>query len=234
MRFGWMLRRVLPALGLIAVAGTLGLGDGTPTQAQATPPFRLFGNVVIDGNPAPPGTLVEAVVNGASCGSDRLTGSMFIIDVLSAVAKDWCALPGSQISFKIGGVPAKESREYVIGGFLRQDLTRAPLPLFDTKQEPSKVMMASTDTPAKLAVFGEDDKKAVTVKSKYAAVAVLAIAYAPEPAGTSVVYVVSPTGTAIASGAESAELCTGVHGYPNIVACTVESGATVTVQGALD
>jgi hypothetical protein len=234
MRFGSMLRRVLPVLGLVAVAGTLGLGDGTRTEAQATPPFRLFGNVMIDGNPAPPGTLIEAVVNGASCGSDRLTGNMFIIDVLSAAAKDWCANDRSQINFKIGGVPARESREYVIGGFLRQDLTRGPLPLFDTKLEPSKVMMASPDAPAKLAVFGEDETKAITVKSKFAQVAVLAIAYAPAPAGTSVVYVVSPTGTAITSAPESAELCTGVHNFPHIVACTVEAGASVTVQGALD
>lgn len=234
MRFSSMLRRVLPAMGLVAVAGALSFGDGSRTEAQATPPFRLFGNVMIDGSPAPAGTLVEAVVNGATCGSDRLTGSMFIIDVLSSVAKDWCATPGSQVSFKIGGVPAKESHEYVIGGFLRQDLTRAQLPLFDAKQEPSKVMMASTETPAKLAVFGEEEQKTITVKSKFAPVAVLAIAYPPAPAGTSVVYVVSPTGTAITSAAESAELCTGVHGYPHIVSCTVEAGATLTVQGTLD
>jgi hypothetical protein len=227
-----MVRRVAPVVGLVAAAGVLSMSNGVRTQAQATPPFRVFGNVTIDGTPAPAGTLVEAVVNGASCGSDRLVGSMFIIDVLTATAKDWCATPGSQISFRIGGVPAKESREYIIGGFLRQDLTRAPLPVFDPKQEPAKVMMASPAAPAKLAVFGADDERMVTVRTVQGTAAVLAMAYAPAPAGTAVVYVAAPTGTAITSAPESAALCSGVFGHANIVACIVEAGATVTVQHA--
>jgi hypothetical protein len=93
-------------------------------------------------------------------------------------------------------------------------------------------MIASTQTPARLAVFGEDDAKAVTVQTRFDAVDVLAMAYPPAPAGTSMVYVIAPTGSAIISAAESAEQCTAVHGYPNIVACSVEAGATVTVQGA--
>ncbi|HET7738362.1 MAG TPA: hypothetical protein VFK32_07300, partial [Tepidiformaceae bacterium] len=63
---------VFALLGAAMVAGSA-LLPSTSASAQTPPaaPSAFYGSVVVGGSPAPAGTLVEAVVNGAVCGDAR-------------------------------------------------------------------------------------------------------------------------------------------------------------------
>lgn len=231
MRLGMVVTRAAVTAALAAGAVVLGRWGGAPAGAQAVPPLRVYGSATIDGSEATPGTLIEATVNGASCGSDRLIGGTYVIDVISAATRAWCAVPGATVSFQIGGVPARESVVYESGAFVRLNLTRATVPPLDPGHERPRIEVVKHDEPMKLDVFAEAGAADVTVLSRYAAGYALAAVYPATPSGTATLYIIAATGAAITSGADPQGRCTGVFGYPNMLVCTVVAGAVVTFEG---
>jgi hypothetical protein len=231
MSSGRMVVRLWSAVAVMALASVLGHGGTTRATAQAAPPFRVFGLVTIDGAEAPPGTRIEAVVNGASCGSDRLIGSKYVIDVETASTRDWCAMPGSVVSFRIGGVPARESAVYEVGAFLPLNLSRATVPPLDPRIEQPRMEVVGHEKPVRLKVFPEAEKAEVTVVSRYTAGLALAAVYPATPAGTATLYIIVPGNALIVSAQDPKEQCTTVVGYSNMLSCTVVAGSVVTFQG---
>jgi hypothetical protein len=231
MSVGRNLARFGATAALVVLVGVLGHGDVSRAAAQAAPPFRVYGSVTIDGADAPPGTRIEAIVNGAACGSDRLIGSKYVIDVETANTRDWCATPGAEVSFRIGGVPARQTTMYEVGAFARLDLARAPVPPLDPKIAQPRMEVVGHEHPVKLKVFPEAEKPDVTVVSRYTAGLALIAAYPATPSGTATLYIIVPSNAMIVSDLDPKEQCTTVVGYTNMLACTVVPGSVVTFQG---
>jgi hypothetical protein len=99
-------------------------------QAQ-TPPTRTFGSVTIDGQPAPAGTKVEALILDKVCGENvvrRLNDEIpvgFVVDVASAAQSPGCGSDGDRIAFRVGGVTVDQTAEFQTGNFVRIDLAAA-------------------------------------------------------------------------------------------------------------
>jgi hypothetical protein len=114
------MRRLL----LAVLAGTALLtGSSAALNAQPGPPNRFYGNLTIDGNAAPTGTVVTAMVNGKECGT-RTTdvAGQYWVDVASSAQTAGCAEAGNMVSFRAGSRTAAETAEWQGGVFSKLDL----------------------------------------------------------------------------------------------------------------
>jgi hypothetical protein len=99
------------------------------TMSAQTPPTRVFGTVLVDGQPAPAGTSVQAFIGERQCGDGqvrRISDEIplgYVVDVLSATQTTGCGADGDRITFKVGGRQAGESTEFRTGTFVRLNLT---------------------------------------------------------------------------------------------------------------
>jgi hypothetical protein len=223
-------KRIMWALpvALLMLTGATGAGRVSSAQAQAAPPTRVYGTATIDGAAAPPGTLIEAIVNGATCGSDRLVGSSYVIDVEAAVKNPWCAGPGATVSLTIGGVPARETATYQTGLFIRLDLSRAPVPLFDPDAERPRTQVVGRGGWVEFKIHPEDDNELpVRIFSEFRHGAALAALYPATPSGAARLYIAVESAYSIFTTPGFNDHCTYVVGYSNIVVCSVTPGAAV-------
>lgn len=112
----------LGGAGLVAALGILMLGlsgsftaTGVRAESPPNPPGRFVGSVVVDGQPAAAGTVIEARIGSASCGVDTVftqgTESRYAIDVpaLDPGATPNCGTDGATVTFYIGGKLARET-----------------------------------------------------------------------------------------------------------------------------
>jgi hypothetical protein len=115
--FKWLGGTVTGVLGgvlLLAASGGLNATD-VAAQSPPTPPARFVGSVVIDGQPAAEGTLIEARVGSTTCGTDQVTmvGSeaRYSVDVaaLDPAGSPNCGTDGAVVTFYIGGRLAEQS-----------------------------------------------------------------------------------------------------------------------------
>jgi hypothetical protein len=131
-RNGRSLNRWLRAgAGVLAVA--FALAAGGHARAQATPPARFYGSATIDGAPAVAGTVVQAFVGGAVCGTGAVNpGSGYSVDVASATSRSGCGIDGAVVTFTLGGLAADQTGVFTTGVFIPLPLsarTFAPAPL---------------------------------------------------------------------------------------------------------
>jgi len=128
--------RMLAGVGLAAVlgvmmlvlSGALGVREAS-AESPPNPPSRFAGSVLVDGaNPAA-GTVIEARIGGASCGSTSVfnqgTEARYVLDVpgLNPAATPNCGTDGAQIAFYIGGKLAKEAGSWDNGNLSILNLT---------------------------------------------------------------------------------------------------------------
>jgi hypothetical protein len=115
--FKWLGGSVAGVLGgvlLLAASGGLNATD-VAAQSPPTPPARFVGSVVIDGQPAAEGTLIEARVGSTTCGTDQviMSGSeaRYSVDVsaLDPAGSPNCGTEGAVVTFYIGGKLADQS-----------------------------------------------------------------------------------------------------------------------------
>lgn len=91
-----------------------------------TPPNRFFGNVTLDGAPAPAGTNVSASIGGNVCGQTTVAAdSTYVLDVVSSGQTAGCGTEGASVDFTVGGSPAG-SATWSSGQFTELDLAGAP------------------------------------------------------------------------------------------------------------
>jgi hypothetical protein len=101
-----------PAVG----AGYQGLSaTPSPFPPPVAEPNTFEGTVTVDGQPAPDGTLVEAVVDGVVCNSDLTDGGHYRL----VVEVHRCGSPGQSVTFRVSGRTADETAVLVSPLFSR-------------------------------------------------------------------------------------------------------------------
>jgi hypothetical protein len=79
--------------------------SGAPT-GPATPPNRFFGDVIMDGAPAPAGTNVTATIDGNVCGQTTVAAdSTYVLEVVSSSQTAGCGTEGATVQFIVSGTP---------------------------------------------------------------------------------------------------------------------------------
>lgn len=108
--------KALASSGLFAVLSVALIGfsmTGSPTvsaQSPPNPPAAFHGDVEVDGDPVPAGTLIEAVIDGEVCGDARTgeagsagSSSYYVyVEAMAPAAPD-CGTAGETVVFYIGG-----------------------------------------------------------------------------------------------------------------------------------
>jgi hypothetical protein len=114
------MRRLVPfLLALAALAITF-----TAVEAQRLPPHRFFGRVTLNGGSPPVGTMVEAFIGSARCGSGQTSsGGAYVVDVDHLSSTPGCGTAGAMISFRVSGITATPTATFRDGGFEMLDLT---------------------------------------------------------------------------------------------------------------
>src|SRR5687768_607077 len=108
-----MRRTFVAAALLVAVAAA-----GT-AAAQSFPPHRFFGSATVNGQPAPAGTVVRALIGTTECGTfTMVTAGQYQVDVLGVAMNPNCGRSGqSTVSFRIGEATATPTATYRDGGY---------------------------------------------------------------------------------------------------------------------
>src|SRR5215211_1804429 len=90
----------------------------TTAAAQQFPPHRFFGSLTINGQPAPSGTVLRAVIDGTECATTTLSSAgTYVIDVPGVTINPNCGRTGqSTITFVVNGQAAAQSATYRDGG----------------------------------------------------------------------------------------------------------------------
>lgn len=101
------------AVVLVAVFASVLGTQAILAQAPPNPPSRFVGTVTVNGQPAAPGTTVEAHIGSVTCG----TGSVFMsgsdarytLDSPDTASVAGCGTDGATVSFFVGGQPAAQT-----------------------------------------------------------------------------------------------------------------------------
>ena len=118
-------------------------------SGQANPPHAFLGSATVEGEPAPPGTIVEAVIDGSVVATTEV-GADGTYTLLVEGAN-----PGDTVEFTVAGQPASASGVFEVGGVSRLDLdgsgspqtgTATPIPSEATPSSPTAVP-APANTP---------------------------------------------------------------------------------------
>jgi hypothetical protein len=143
-----MLRTLAAAAALLVAVTAVGTA-----AAQSFPPHRFFGSATLNGQPAPAGTVVRALIGSTECGSfTMVSAGQYQLDVLGVTLNPNCGRSGqSTVSFRIGDAAATQSAPYRDGGYERLDLTAGggaqPSPAATPSPTPQPTA-APTATPA--------------------------------------------------------------------------------------
>jgi serine protease len=105
----------------------------------ATPPNRFFGDVTLNGLPAPPGTNVTATIGGNACGQTTVqANSTYVLDVVSSGQTLGCGTEGATVSFSVAGLAAGTGTWHS-NSFTRLDLCATSGPDADSDCIPDSV-----------------------------------------------------------------------------------------------
>ena len=110
---------IFVAVAVITLALSMAAPHGVVSASvlsQEQPPHLFMGSATIDGNPAPEGTVVSALVNGATVGSVQ-------VDAMGTYPALIVPTPGVTVTFEVGGFPAAESAITEVGGASILNLT---------------------------------------------------------------------------------------------------------------
>jgi hypothetical protein len=127
--------RLRPTFVCTADAATLDASatTGPPTPAAnltagtPTPPNRLHGTAMVGGEPAAPGTSIQASVGTQACGETTVeAGGAYVVDVASAASQTGCGTDGATITFTVGGTRATQTATWRQGAITAQPLTAGP------------------------------------------------------------------------------------------------------------
>ena len=128
----------IAALSLALTVSSGAVNASVPTQGG--PPHVFLGSAIINGNPAPEGTVVAALIDGVTVSTVEVNASGRYVNLQVPTA-------GAAVTFTIGGLPAAETATSEVGGlgFLNLTATGAAQPV-DTPVPPTAAP-APADTP---------------------------------------------------------------------------------------
>ena len=150
-----MMRKLGPTYLILLMLLALMLGIAQPAHAQPPPmPHGFYGNVTIDGNPAPPGTPVSVSIGGTEVASAATDAQGMYSCTVSGTN-------GAAVEFYVNGAKSQQAYTLSSGAITKLNLSTgagsspspspppppppAPAPSPDTKQSPSP-------SPSKVAV----------------------------------------------------------------------------------
>ena len=108
--------RAALAAGVLALAVAAGGIAARPVVAQSSPPARYTGTINLFGaKPTGSGLTLKAYVGSTECGTGKITGGTYTINVSSAGQKTGCGTPGAQVQFTIGQYYAYEIGTWAMG-----------------------------------------------------------------------------------------------------------------------
>jgi hypothetical protein len=150
------MRLVWTLAALACAAAGMVLHGGHDVVAQVAPPTRVFGAVTVNGEPPPPGTVVEAFVGGMPCGQGEVRdlgdpiGIGFVVDVDADAFNPGCGNDGETITFKVDGLDAPETATFQTGAFVQRDLTAAGAPASPppAQESPPPAQVTPSPSPA--------------------------------------------------------------------------------------
>jgi hypothetical protein len=156
--FKWLGGSVAGVLGgvlLLAASGGLNATD-VAAQSPPSPPARFVGSVIVDGQPAAAGTVIEARVGSTTCGSDSVfmqgSEARYQVDVaaLDPAGNPNCGTEGAVVTFYIGGKLADQSgtwRSFDINIVNLTYTTPTPVPSVTVTASPSVTVTGTATTP---------------------------------------------------------------------------------------
>lgn len=114
----------IAGLAVLAAAAIMGAaGRDTAQAAPTTPPARFNGTISLFGGKATGSVAVRAYIGGTDCGTGRLQGGGYTINVSSASQKPGCGEEGSLVRFTLGEYWAYEYGTWEEGGSQPVNLT---------------------------------------------------------------------------------------------------------------
>jgi hypothetical protein len=129
--------RLLSLVALLSLAlCTLAVSTVTPAHATTSdppggPPNRHWGTVQLDGQRAPAGTEVMALIDDQICGTTVVRqyegGLYYVLDVASASFQAGCGTDGATVAFKVGSARAAQTATWQEGRFTHLNLTASGL-----------------------------------------------------------------------------------------------------------
>lgn len=142
-------------LGATVLVSTVG-GQSPAPAMPGTPPNRVFGTVQLNGQTAPAGTAIVALIGMTSCGTAQVsTTGTYVIDVLSAASMPGCGTDGATVAFTVGGARATQTTMWQQGRF-------TDLPLTAQAQTPTATARPPTATPTRAPVTATPTRAPVT------------------------------------------------------------------------
>lgn len=114
MHNGKYFKRLLASLTAAAIGAAM-VVNVAGAQSPPNPPSRFVGNITVDGAPATAGTLVEARINGTTCGSTTvfMNGSeaRYVLDSPASEPTNSpnCGVDGSTVTFYVAGKQASQT-----------------------------------------------------------------------------------------------------------------------------
>jgi len=105
----------LAAAAVVAAIGAAMVVTTAGAQSPPNPPSRFVGAITIDGQPATPGTVVEARIGGATCGTTTVFSasneSRYVLDspALDPTNSPNCGADGVTVSFFVAGKQAAQT-----------------------------------------------------------------------------------------------------------------------------
>ena len=175
----------IAALGLALTVSSGAVNAAVPTQGA--PPHVFLGSATIDGNPAPEGTEVAALINGVAVSTVEVNASGRYGNLQVPTA-------GAAVTFTIGGLPAAETATSEAGGLGILNLTAISAAQPADTPVPPTAVPAPADTPVPpTAVPAPADTPGPPTAVPAPANTPIPPAAAPAPANTPVPPTVVPT-----------------------------------------
>ena len=113
-------------VGLAAAAlllGLAGLHGAGQADAQTVPDATFTGTVMIDGDAAPNGTAVTAMLDGETCATDTVGGAEGDGKYVLRIPSTCSTQPGQMLSFMVGDMMAAETAPWSNAGLNTVNLT---------------------------------------------------------------------------------------------------------------
>ena len=147
-------RKFLRQFGLAAVAGAIASAlvvSLAGAQSPPTPPSRFVGSVTVNGAPAAAGTLIEARINGTTCGASTVFmnagQARYTLDspALEPAQNPACGVDGSVVQFYVGGQLANETGSWA--NYRLNTVNLSVTPAAATVTPPTTASPAPSRTP---------------------------------------------------------------------------------------
>ncbi len=126
---------VLSALALLLTLPAVAYGQGT-----GIPPHVFTGKAMVDGQPAPEGTMVTAMIGDTKKGSGTVMDGKYSLAVKAG--------DGTEVSFMVGDAMVMEKGEWMMGGASMMDLMAGEGMMMGGAGEPGPAGPAGARGPA--------------------------------------------------------------------------------------